>query len=165
MRVLGIDTALRTTGVAVVEKNGNVWRALEFGLIRNPASAPHSACLTKLFDGVRDVIGRTKPDAVAIEGIFFSKNIKVAVILGEARGAVIAACGGLGVPVYEHAPRSVKQALVGFGGAHKGQVSRMAMAMLGLRETPPEDAADALGIAICHLQQQGPLAALRPKPL
>ncbi len=165
MRVLGIDTALRTTGVAVVEKNGNVWRALEFGLIKNPQSAPHSECLMKLFNGVREIIARTKPDEVAVEGIFFSKNIKVAVILGEARGAVIAACGSLGVPVFEHSPRSVKQALVGFGGAHKGQVGKMVMAMLGLREAPPEDAADALGIAICHLQQQNPLAAARIKPL
>jgi crossover junction endodeoxyribonuclease RuvC len=165
MRVLGIDTALRTTGVAIVEKNGNIWRAVEFGLIKNPQSAPHSVCLTKLFSGIREIIERTKPDSVAIEGIFFSKNIKVAVILGEARGAVIAACGSAGVPVFEHSPRSVKQALVGFGSAHKGQVSKMAMAMLGLREVPPEDAADALGIAICHLQQQGPLAALRAKPL
>lgn len=165
MRVLGIDTALRTTGVAVVERSGNTWRALEYGLIKNPQSASRSECLMRLFNDVREIVGRTKPDAVAIEGIFFSKNIKVAVILGEARGAVIAACGSLGVPVYEHAPRSVKQALVGFGGAHKGQVSKMAMAMLGLREPPPEDAADALGIAICHLQQRGPLAAVAPKPL
>lgn len=165
MRVLGIDTALRTTGVAVVEKSGNVWRAVEFGLIKNPRTAPHSICLLRLFEGVRDMIARTKPDAVAIEGIFYSKNIKVAVILGEARGAVIAACGSMGVPVFEHSPRSVKQALVGFGSAYKGQVGKMAMAMLGLKEAPPEDAADALGIAICHLQQQGPLAALRPTPL
>ena len=165
MRVLGIDTALRTTGVAVVEKNGNLWRAVEFGLIKNPQTAPHSACLTKLFDGVREIIGRAKPDAVAIEGMFYSKSIRVAVILGEARGAVLTACGSMGVPVFEHSPRSVKQALVGFGSAHKGQVSKMAMAMLGLKEAPPEDAADALGIAICHLQQQGPLAALHAKPL
>ena len=165
MRILGIDTALRTTGVAVVEKNGNVWRAVAFGLIKNPASAPHSVCLLRLFEGVRDIITKTKPDAVAIEGIFFSKNIKVAVILGEARGAVIAAVGSMGLPVYEHSPRSVKQALVGFGSAGKGQVSKMTMALLGLSEAPPEDAADALGIAICHLQQQGPIAALHAKPL
>lgn len=156
---------MRTTGVAVVEKNGNVWRAVEFGLIKNPQSAPHSVCLLRLFEGVRDLIAKTKPDAVAIEGIFYSKNIKVAVILGEARGAVIAACASAGLPVFEHSPRSVKQALVGFGSADKGQVSKMAIAMLGLREAPPEDAADALGIAICHLQQHGPVEALRAKPL
>ena len=165
MRVLGIDAALRTTGVAVVERNGNVWRAVEYGLIKNTTSAPHSVCLLRLFEGVREIIGRTKPDAVAIEGIFYSKSIKVAVILGEARGTVIAACGSMGVPAYEHSPRSVKRALVGFGGAAKGQVSKMAMAILGLKETPPEDAADALGIAVCHLQQHGPLAVQQLKAL
>lgn len=165
MRVLGIDTALRTTGVAVVERNGSIWRSVEFGLIKNPQTASHSTCLLRLFDGIRDVIARTRPDEVAVEGIFFSKNIKTAVILGEARGAVIAACGSMGLPVFEHAPRSVKQALVGFGGAHKGQVGKMVMALLALTETPPPDSADALGIAICHLQHQGPLSVLRPKPL
>lgn len=165
MRVLGIDTALRTTGVAVVERNGNVWRAVEFGLIRNPKTAPHSQCLLKLSEGVRDLIARHQPDAVAIEGIFYSKNLGITLILGECRGAVIAACAMAGVPVYEHAPRSVKQALVGFGGAHKGQVGKMVMAILGIKEPPPEDAADALGIAMCHLQQQGPLASLKNEPL
>ena len=119
----------------------------------------------RLFEGIGDVIARTKPDEVAIEGIFFAKNVKTAVILGEARGAVIAACGRAGLPVYEHAPRSVKQALVGFGGAHKGQVGRMVMALLNLKEAPPADAADALGIAICHLQQRGHRLLPQPEPL
>lgn len=165
MRVLGIDTALRTTGIAVVERNGNAWQAIEFGLIRNPQSMPHSTCLLRLFEGIRDIVARTKPDEVAIEGIFFAKNVKTAVILGEARGAVIAACGSVGLSVYEHAPRTVKQALVGFGGAHKGQVGRMVMALLNLKEDPPPDAADALGIAICHLQHRGHRLLEQPKAL
>lgn len=165
MRVLGIDTALRTTGIAVVERNGSVWKCVEYGLIRNAPSLPHSACLLRLFEGVSDLIDRMKPDAVAIEGIFFSKNVKVSVILGEARGAVIAACARAGVPVYEHSPRSVKQALVGFGGAHKGQVGKMVMALLGLTEAPPEDAADALGIAICHLQSSHGIPGSGPERL
>ena len=165
MRVLGIDTALRTSGIAVVERNGNAWQAVEFGLVKNPQSLSHSTCLLRLFEGIGDVIARTKPDEVAIEGIFFAKNVKTAVILGEARGAVIAACGRAGLPVYEHAPRSVKQALVGFGGAHKGQVGRMVMALLNLKEAPPADAADALGIAICHLQQRGHRLLPQPEPL
>ena len=123
MRILGIDTAMRCTGLAVVERIGNAWKAVDYGLIRNAASVPHSACLLRLHEGIREMIRKHRPDAVAIEGIFFAKNVKTAVILGEARGAVIAACAAEGLPVFEHAPRSVKQALVGFGGAHKGQVS------------------------------------------
>jgi crossover junction endodeoxyribonuclease RuvC len=166
MRVLGIDTALRCSGLAVVDRTGNAWKAIDYGLVKNSATAPHSICLLRLQEGVREMIRKHKPDVVAIEGIFFAKNVRTAVILGQARGAVIAACAAEGLPVYEHAPRSVKQALVGFGGAHKGQVSKMAMALLGLREAPPEDAADALGIAICHLQQQGLLASVKgAKPL
>ena len=112
-----------------------------------------------------EVIDRTRPEAAAIEGIFFCKNIKTVMMLGEARGVVIAACAVKGVPVYEYAPRRVKQAVVGFGGAEKGQVARMVMSLLALREEPQEDAADALALAICHLHNRTGCAALMPKPI
>jgi len=139
--------------------------AIEQGKIANPASYPHSRCLNRIDVEVRKIIERTKPDAVSIEGIFFCKNVKTAVVLGEARGVVVAACAASGVPVYEYAPRRVKQALVGFGGADKSQVGKMITAMLGLSEQPEEDAADALAMAICHLHSVTRISALSPKAL
>lgn len=139
--------------------------AIEQGKIANPASYTHSRCLNRIDIEVRKIIERTKPDAVSIEGIFFCKNVKTAVVLGEARGVVIAACAASGVPVYEYAPRRVKQALVGFGGADKSQVGKMITAMLGLSEQPEEDAADALAMAICHLHSVTRISALSPKAL
>jgi crossover junction endodeoxyribonuclease RuvC len=102
---------------------------------------------------------------VAIEGAFFHKNAKTAMILGQARGVAIAACAARGLPIYEYAPRRVKQAVVGAGGASKDQVRQMVMAMLGLREEPQEDASDALAIAVCHLHNRTGHRALAPEPI
>lgn len=165
MLVLGIDTSLRSSGIGVVESSGGKLRALEWGTIHNPAAWPHSRCLSHIQERLHDLLARLRPDAVAIEGIFHCRNVQTAVILGEARGVVIAACGTAGVAVFEYAPRRVKQALVGAGGAHKQQVGRMVMALLGLKEAPPEDAADALAIALCHLQSRSSIGALQTKPL
>jgi crossover junction endodeoxyribonuclease RuvC len=165
MRALGIDTSLRSTGVAVVEALGSRLAAVEYGTLRPPAKAPLSECLWRLSDGVRAIIQRAAPDAVAIEGIFYCKNVKTAVMLGEARGAVIAACSGLRLPVYEYEPRRVKQAVVGFGGADKEQVRGMVMRLLGLRDEPQEDAGDALAIAICHLHNKPHHELLRRAPI
>jgi crossover junction endodeoxyribonuclease RuvC len=163
--VLGIDTSLRSSGVGAVESAGGRLRALEWGTIHNPAAWPHSRCLAHIQESLRYLLARLKPDAVAIEGIFHCRNVKTAVVLGEARGAVIAACGVAGVPVFEYAPRRVKQALVGAGGAHKHQVGRMVQAQLGIQGGLQEDAADALALAICHLQSRTSIAALQAKPL
>jgi crossover junction endodeoxyribonuclease RuvC len=114
---------------------------------------------------MRDLLARTAPQAAAIEGIFYCKNVRTAVVLGEARGVVIAACAAAGVPVFEYEPRRMKQAIVGFGGATKEQVARMVVRLLGLRKEPPGDAADGLGLAICHLHSRGRITALEAKPL
>lgn len=164
-RVLAVDTALRSTGVGVVEACGNRLSAVEYGTVRNPATRRLSACLAELQRGVAEVIDRTAPDAVALEGVFFCKNARTAMVLGEARGAVIALCAGRGLPIYEYAPRKVKQAVVGYGAADKSQVGRMVMSLLGLREQPQEDAADALAIAICHLHARTTHAALMPESI
>lgn len=153
LRVLGVDTSLRSTGVGVVEAAGSRFSAVEFGTIPFAARLPHSSCLAGLYDGISAILKRAAPQAVAIEGVFFSRNLKTTLILGEARGAVIAACAGAGIPVYEYASRSVKQALVGFGGAEKAQVRRMVMSLAGLAAEPAEDEGDALALAICHLQR------------
>ncbi len=163
MRVLGIDASLRSTGVGVVESRAGRLSCVECGTIKNPADFRHSDCLRRIHEGVTDLIGRARPDTAAVEGGFFFKNAKTAMILGEVRGVVIAACATAGVPVYEYSPRLVKQALTGFGAAQKDQVAKMMMSILGLAEKPQEDAADALAIAICHLQSQSGIEALRPE--
>ncbi len=163
--MLGIDTALRSTGVGVVEAAGSRMTAVEYGCLRNAADAPLSACLLRLHEGLREVIGRARPDAAAVEGVFFCKNARTAVLLGQARGAVIAACAAAAVPVFEYPPRRVKQAVVGYGAADKEQVRRMVTALLGLSEPPRDDAGDALAIAICHLNTRTQCAALAPQPI
>lgn len=165
MRVLGIDTSLRSTGTAVVEAHGSRLAAVEYGRIHNPANLRLSACLGRIDVAIRELIARTKPDAAAIEDIFFAKNVRTSMILGEARGVVIAACAGAGVPVYEYAPRRVKQAVAGNGAADKSQVRKMVIAVLGLTDEPQEDAGDALAIAICHLHNRTSYAALAPEEI
>jgi len=151
LRVLGIDTSLRSTGVGVIEAEGSHIRAREYGTIKNKPALSHSACLRRIHEGICEIVEKESPTAVAIEGIFHFKNIKTAVTLGQARGVVIAVCALADLPVYEYAPRRVKQAVVGYGNAHKSQVGQMIKKLLNLDEVPPEDPADALAIAICHL--------------
>jgi len=164
-RVLGIDASLRSTGVGIVEAAGNRLSAIEYGLLKVPARWPLSECLRRLHQGVSDLIDRCDPVAVAVEGVFFCKNVKTAVILGQARGAAIAACAAKDLPVYEYAPRRVKQAVVGYGTASKEQVRKMVMSLLALQEEPQEDAGDALGIAICHLHSKMGHPLLEPKKI
>lgn len=164
-RVLGIDTSLRSTGVAVIEVRGNRMTFVEGGAIRSGPQVSHSACLLRLDEGVGDLILRTHPDAVAIEGAFFCKNVRTAMVLGEARGVAITACVRHGLPVFEYAPRRVKQAVAGNGAASKEQVRLMVMRLLALTVEPQEDEGDACALAICHSNSRSPHAALAPIPL
>lgn len=152
VRVLGVDPALRATGLGVVEMTGSSLRALEYGVVVNPPPRSHSASLLELQRAIDAYLVRTAPDAVAIESPFFCRNARTVIALGEARGVILAACAARGVPVHEYAPREVKRALTGRGAAEKDQVARMVTAILGLASTPDEDAADALAVAICHGQ-------------
>jgi len=165
MRVLGIDTSLRSTGVGVVESLAGKTLALEYGRIHNPDRIALSECLRRIDGGIREIIARTRPDVASIEDIFFAKNARTAMVLGEARGVVIAACATCGLPVYEYAPRRVKQSITGSGAADKQQVRKMIMVLLGLKTDPQEDAGDALAIALCHLNSRSPAAELQPKPI
>ena len=165
MRILGIDASLRSTGLAVIEQQAGRLFAVEYAQIKNPTTLPHSSCLRRVHEEVVAVLKRCEPAAAAIEGGFYFKNARTALVLGEVRGVVIAACASAGVAIYEYSPRLVKQALTGFGAAQKDQVSKMVMGMLGLKESPQEDAADALAIAICHLQNQSTIAALKSEPI
>ncbi|MBI3986077.1 MAG: crossover junction endodeoxyribonuclease RuvC, partial [Lentisphaerae bacterium] len=135
-KILGVDTSLRSTGVAIVEAQGSRFSVVDYGLVRNAPRLPLSHCLCRLDRALRELIARHEPRAAAIEGIFFCKNVKTAVILGEARGVVIAACAASGLPVFEYSPRKVKESVVGNGAAGKEQVNKMIMTLLGLRQPP-----------------------------
>ncbi len=165
IRILGIDASLRSTGLGVVEAEGSRMRALWHGRVRNPPTRPLSACLVALQDAVCEQIAAYQPQAAAIEGVFFSKNIHTTLILGHARGVLIGQCARQGIPVYEYEPRRVKQAVVGFGGAVKDQMQRMVMTLLNLPELPQEDEADALALAICHLHNRTRLRLSGIEPL
>ena len=163
VKILGIDTSLRSSGVGIIEARGAKLRAIAYGRIRNRPSAPHSACLENIFNSITDLIEAHAPDCAAIEGAFFAKNAKTAMVLGQARGAAITACARKGIEITEHSPRRVKNSVVGVGSAQKDQVAKMVMRLLGLSEQPQEDAADALAIAICHHHQLALPEELRPK--
>jgi len=163
VRILGVDTSLRSSGVAVIEVSGQTMRALAYGRVHNKPSLPHSGCLAEIQRQIDSLITEFEPDEAAIEGAFFAKNARTAMILGQARGAVLACCALRTLAVFEYSPRSVKQAVVGAGQATKEQVAKMVMRLLGLREQPQEDAADALAIAITHAHQRAVPEALRSK--
>ena len=121
IRILGIDTSLRSTGVGIVEVRGNDLRAVAYGRIRNAPKVPHSLCLENIFNNLSDLIAEHKPEIAVIEGAFFAKNAKTAMILGQARGAAMTACAKKGLTIYELSPRRVKQAVVGTGSDHCGR--------------------------------------------
>lgn len=165
MRILAIDPSLRGTGYAILEKMdaGNpdrgrgAWasiRAVEFGVIRNAPALLPSSCLVAIHDRLAELIHKHQPECAAVEGVIFVQSHRIAITLGAARGAAILALAGRGLPVYEYAPRRVKQAVVGRGAAAKSQVAFMVRALLGLSEPPPPDAADALAIGLTHFQAQ-----------
>ncbi len=152
MKVLGIDASLRGTGLAVIEQQGSRITSLHWEVVKMNAKAPHSECLRSIRERMDAVIATHQPEAAAIEGGFFFKNAKVAMILGEVRGVAISCCATAEVPIFEYSPRRAKQNITGWGAAPKEQVARMVMSVLGLSEAPPLDATDALALALCHAQ-------------
>ena len=165
IRVLGIDTSLRSTGVGILDAAGSRMTPVYYGTIKNPPGRPLSACLLFLQDEVGKLIRAHEPQAVAIEGVFYAKNVKTMLILSHARGAIIAQCTRLGLPVYEYEPRRVKMAVAGYGGAEKAQIQKMVKTLLGLTEEPQNDAADALALAITHLHNRTAISALSAEPV
>jgi len=149
-RILAIDPSLRGTGFAVLEKAAGKVRAVTYGTIKNPATLLPSGCLVAIHERVVDLIREHRPACAVFEGVIFVQSHRTAITLGAARGAALLAAAGHGLPIYEYAPRRVKQSVVGRGGADKGQVGFMVRALLGLMETPPADAADALAIGLTH---------------
>jgi crossover junction endodeoxyribonuclease RuvC len=154
MRVLAIDASLRNTGVAIVDGNNGKTSALYYGTIHNPASLRSSSCLVAIRDRLAELIQAHSPDCCALESVIYVQSYKTAILLGAARGAAILAAAEHGLPVFEYAPKRIKQATVGQGAAGKNQVAFMVRALLGLTETPGADAADALAIGLTHLRAQ-----------
>jgi crossover junction endodeoxyribonuclease RuvC len=154
--VLGIDPGLARMGFGVVVQRGNRMTAGDYGTLTTEAHTPLEKRLVVLFEKLKQVMKKTKPDMVAMEELFFSRNVKTAIAVGQARGVALLACGLEGVPVYEYRPVEIKQAVTGHGGADKEQVQKMVKLLLGLAEVPkPDDTADALAIAITHTQCSG----------
>jgi crossover junction endodeoxyribonuclease RuvC len=153
--IFGLDPSLRSTGYGIIAVQGRDMRALTYGVIKNAPSVLPSRCLVAIRQQVTDLLQQYKPDAAAVEGIIYLQNYQTAITLGSARGAAILALAEAGLPIYEYAPRRVKSAATGRGGAQKAQVGFMMRAMLGLTENPPPDAADALAIAMTHAQNTG----------
>ena len=165
MKILGVDPSLRSTGFGLIEAQGSQMTALGHGQIENPAKLLPSRCLVRISDELTGVIQKHQPDVMAIEGLVYVQNTKIAFTLGQARGVAIAAAAAHGLEIYEYAPRKVKQAVTGLGAAGKTQVAQMVKALLGLKELPPADAADALALAICHAQNCRGIQISPPKPI
>ena len=162
MTILGIDTSLRSTGYGVLSVEGSRLRAIDFGNIRNAQKLPLTACLRAIHAKVVELIAEHSPDVMAIESVIYGKNAGTMLVLGEARGAVLTAAADAGLPVYEYEPRRMKRAVCGNGLAEKEQIQRMIKVLLNLPEEPQNDAADALGLAVCHAHSSGPLSAGTP---
>lgn len=153
MRILGIDTSLRSTGYGVLETQGSRLVSLDYGRIRNDAKLPLSECLKNIYLKVCGLITQYEPEVMAVEEVIYAKNAATMLILGEARGAVITAAVNAELPVFEYEPRAMKRAVCGNGMADKDQIQRMVKTLLNLPELPQNDAADALGLAIAHAHQ------------
>lgn len=161
MIILGIDPGTAVTGYGVVRREQDGALSLsECGVIRTSSRAPLAERLRDLYHGVSELMERHSPDAVAVEGVFFGKNARSAVVLGHARGAILVAASLHEVDVAEYPPAEIKSAVVGTGRATKEQVGFMVQRLLRLREPPrPEDAADGVAVALCHcFRGLGPLA-------
>jgi crossover junction endodeoxyribonuclease RuvC len=156
MRVLGIDPGSEITGWGVVEGDGRRYRLLEFGCIKPAPSRTFSARLLVISTGIEEVIERFSPAACAIEDGFLATNVKVTMKLGQVRGVAMLAAERAALDIHEYSPRLVKQTVVGYGNAEKHQVKEMVRVLLSLSKGPePQDAADALAVAICHFHHSG----------
>jgi len=151
--ILGVDPSLRGTGYGVIRLAKPHPVALAHGTISCPAGWERSRCLAKISRTLRDVLKQHQPAVCVVEGIFYAQNLQTAIIMGEARGAALAAIAESGVEIYEIATRKVKQAIVGYGAAQKSAVAKMVQRLLDLPKPPAPDAADALALALTHARE------------
>ena len=163
MRILGIDPGIATIGFAVLESDKNHYNLIKCGVVETPAHTSLAFRLSRIYDDIQELIRLFQPDAVSIEELFFNTNLTTGISVAHGRGVIILACEKAGIDIYEYTPSQVKQAVVGYGRAEKKQVMEMVRKICSLKAIPrPDDAADAVALAICHarsstslLYQQG----------
>lgn len=151
MRVLGVDPGTHRTGVGILEADGQKYRVIHFGTLRANSKDPIAARLLTIFNALQEVIEKFRPSVMALETLFFAKDIQAVERIGEARACAMLAASKQGIDVIEYAPTAVKKSVTGNGRAAKEQIQFMVTRLLGLKESPAADAADALAIAMCHL--------------
>ncbi len=161
MIIIGIDPGFAITGYGVLDYTGNKFRLIDVGVITTKAGLEFSERLLHIDNELGELISKYKPDAMAVEELFFNTNVKTAIKVGHGRGVALLAAAKAGIKVYEYTPLQVKQAVVGYGRATKEQVQQMVKVFLNLEKIPkPDDAADALAVAICHAHSSGTLKLL-----
>ncbi|MGA3182902.1 MAG: crossover junction endodeoxyribonuclease RuvC [Verrucomicrobiota bacterium] len=163
--IIGIDPSLRGTGYGVIRVTKPHPVVLAHGTIACPPGWPHSRCLLKIAQTLREITAKHHPTVCAIEGLFFAQNLQTALTLGQARGAALTVMAEAGLDIYEIAPRKVKQAIVGYGAAQKEAVTKMVQRLLQLSQAPAPDAADALAIALAHAQNTSRYTLSAPKKI
>lgn len=163
--ILGIDPSLRGTGFGLIRLTKQSPVALAHGTVSFPATWPRSRCLVKISETLRDVVREHRPAVCVVEGLFYAQNLQTAIIMGEARGAALAAVAEAGLEIFEIAPRKVKQAIVGYGAAQKLAVAKMVQRLLNLTAPPAPDAADALALALAHAHEQRRYNLTPPKKI
>jgi crossover junction endodeoxyribonuclease RuvC len=152
MLVLGIDPGTATTGWGIVERDGDSLTLLDYGTVTTSQGAPLPERLQVIYQELGQIIEQHSPDAAAVEKLFFSKNVRTALAVGQARGVALLAIADAGLPLHEYTPLEVKQSVSGYGRASKEQVQKLVQILLGLDFLPePDDAADAIAVAICHI--------------
>ena len=150
-KILGIDPGFATIGFGLIASDRQKVQMLRYGAITTPAGMPFPQRLGQIYDDMTELLELLEPDAVSIEELFFSKNITTGIAVAHARGVILCAAEKKRLPIYEYTPMQVKQAVVGYGLADKKQVMDMTKRLLKLKAVPrPDDAADALAIALCH---------------
>ena len=151
MLTLGIDPGTAIMGYGLVRSDGRTLQAVDYGVLTTGKDEPAAERLRRLYLGLGEIAARHEPDAVAVEELFFNTNVRTAIAVGQARGIALLAAAQAGLRVFEYTPLQVKGAVVGYGKASKEQVQSMTTTLLGLLAIPrPDDAADALAVAICH---------------
>ena len=152
MKILGIDPGIGICGFGLIETTTRAdAKALDFGVITTKMNSPLPGRLKELYDSLQEVFESTKPDVVAVEKLFFSKNVTTGIAVAEARGLVLLVAEQNGLPIYEYTPNEIKKVLTGYGAAGKPQIQEMVKLHLNLEKKPkPDDAADALAVAITH---------------
>ena len=160
MKILGIDPGYGITGFGLIEAERGQYRLLRCGAITTPAGMDFSARLEIIYEDMKELLQVTKPDAVAIEELFFGQNVTTGIGVAQSRGVILLAIRQAGIPIFSYKPAQVKQSVVGYGNATKHQVQDMTRRLLKLDAMPkPDDAADAIAIALCHARSSTSLLA------